>query len=64
MTNLAEVMQKTGLTQEQVERVVKQIEARKLYNQRPEVKAKRKQYNAKRALVMKNVREALKGVAE
>ena len=52
-------LQKLGLTESQLSSYLRQIEYRKSYNKRPDVVAKRKLYNMKRNLVMKQLREVI-----
>lgn len=52
-----EIAQMTGVSEREVERVIKQLTYRKLYNKRPEVVERRKQYNKERQATMK---EAMK----
>ena len=49
-----------GYTVEAIERLDAQIAYRKAYNQRPDVKAKRAAYNAKRNEAMKSLRAIVK----
>lgn len=49
-----------GFTEADVERMQRQDEYRRLYNQRPDVVLKRKQYSAMRYQRMKQLRELLK----
>jgi hypothetical protein len=48
------------ITKEDIARAIKSIAYRKAYNSRPEVQAKRKVYNQKKALVMRKAIEMLK----
>jgi hypothetical protein len=56
-TELASVM---GVTPREVERLVKSLRYRRGYNQREDVVAKRKVYNAKRAAEMRVMRKVVR----
>jgi hypothetical protein len=50
----------TGISPEDIARAIKSIAYRKAYNQRPEVQAKRKEYNRTRAERIKIAMEYIK----
>lgn len=57
---LVELAKATGVDEKDVDRFIKQVQYRALYNQRPEVKAKRQAYNKARQEVMKTLRQAVR----